>query len=57
MASAAGMKYLFATALILMLAACSDPSLGANIRLGPKGVSVSPQISGHVGGVGISVSG
>ena len=57
MASAAGMTYLIATALILMLAACSDPSLGANIRLGPKGVSVSPQISGHVGGVGISVSG
>jgi len=51
------MKYLAVAVLILTLASCTDPSLGANIRFGPKGVSVSPQISGSVGGVGISLSG
>lgn len=50
------MRYLLA-ALVLMLAACSDPLLGANVRFGPNGVSVSPSLSGHVGNVGIAVSG
>jgi hypothetical protein len=41
---------------LLALAACSDPQAGINIGIGPGGVSVSPVISGNVGGVGVSVS-
>jgi hypothetical protein len=41
---------------ILALAACTDPRAGIGIGIGPNGVSVSPVISGNVGGVGVSVS-
>jgi hypothetical protein len=41
---------------LLTLAACSDPSLGVGFGVGSGGVSVSPVLSGTVGGVRTSVS-
>jgi hypothetical protein len=40
------------------LAACADgPQLGVGINLGNGGVTVSPTVSGNVGGVNVGVSG
>jgi len=50
------MKYAI-LAILLGLAACTDPSLNANVHIGPGGVSVSPSLGGSVGGVGVSISG
>lgn len=50
------MKYAI-LAILLALAACTDPALNANVSIGPGGVSVSPSVSGSVGGVGVSISG
>lgn len=41
---------------LLALAACSNPSLGVGFGIGAGGVSVSPVLSGTVGGVQTSVS-
>lgn len=42
--------------LILSLSACADPRLNAGISIGAGGVSVTPSVSGRVGGVGVSIS-
>lgn len=42
-----------ALALLLTLAACSDPALTAGVTFGPGGVSVRPAVSGNVGGVDV----
>lgn len=42
--------------IALAVAGCSDPSLGVGISVGAGGVSVSPVVSGQVGGVATSVS-
>jgi hypothetical protein len=43
---------------MIMLAACSGgPELGLGINLGNGGVTVSPTVSGNVGGVNVGVSG
>jgi hypothetical protein len=41
---------------LLVLSACSDPSIGVGFGIGTGGVSVSPVVSGTVGGVQTSVS-
>ncbi|MBL4928269.1 hypothetical protein [Fuscibacter oryzae] len=41
---------------LLALAACTNPSLGVGFGVGAGGVSVSPVVSGTVGGVRTSVS-
>jgi predicted small secreted protein len=41
---------------ILALSACEDPSLGIGANINSGGVSVSPVLSGRVGGVGVAVS-
>lgn len=42
---------------VLALAACeSGPRLGANVGISSGGVSVSPSVSGRVGGVGVTVT-
>lgn len=43
--------------MVLALAACSNPRANANIGLGPGGVSLTPSVSGNVGGLGVTVSG
>ncbi|MBT8409359.1 MAG: hypothetical protein KJN93_07020 [Alphaproteobacteria bacterium] len=42
---------------ILALAACTNPTANANIGLGAGGVSVTPSVSGNVGGLGVTVRG
>jgi hypothetical protein len=43
---------------LLALAGCSDaPQLGLGFNVGPDGVSVSPTVSGNVGGVTVGVAG
>jgi hypothetical protein len=42
----------------LLLAACAEgPQLGLGFNVGNGGVSVSPTVSGNVGGVNVGVSG
>jgi hypothetical protein len=42
----------------LLLAACADgPQLGLGVNVGPGGVSVSPKVTGNVGGVGVGLNG
>ncbi len=48
---------MFLVIVLAALAACTDPSLNASVRIGPGGVSVSPSIGGTIGGLGVSVSG
>ncbi|MGL4320189.1 MAG: hypothetical protein ACRCS3_04935 [Paracoccaceae bacterium] len=43
---------------LLVLAGCNDgPQLGLGVNVGPNGVSVSPTVSGNVGGVNVGVAG
>lgn len=42
--------------LILSLSGCVDPRLNAGISIGAGGVSVTPSVSGRVGGVGVTIS-
>jgi hypothetical protein len=42
--------------LILPLLGCADPRLTAGISIGAGGVSVTPSVSGRLGGVGVSIS-
>ena len=43
---------------LLVLAACGDaPQVGLGFNVGPDGVSVSPTVSGNVGGVQVGVAG
>jgi hypothetical protein len=46
----------FALLLILSLSACADPRLNAGISIGAGGVSITPSVSGRVGGVGVSIN-
>ena len=39
-----------------LLSACADPRLNAGISIGAGGVSVTPSVSGRVGGLGVSIS-
>jgi hypothetical protein len=42
----------------VLLAACADgPQLGLGFNVGSGGVTVSPTVSGNVGGVNVGVSG
>ena len=41
---------------VVTLAGCENPSLGIGTTISASGVSVSPVISGRVGGVGVAVS-
>lgn len=45
-----------AIALLFLLPACENPSLNAGIAIGSGGVSVTPSVSGRVGGLGVAVS-
>ena len=49
------MKRLMAVALLLT-AACENPSLGIGATINSGGVSLSPTVSGRVGGVGVAVT-
>ncbi|MEM8801642.1 MAG: hypothetical protein AAGF55_03820 [Pseudomonadota bacterium] len=49
------MRPLFVLTL-LALPACEDPSLNVGASIGSGGVSVTPSVSGRVGGVGVAVS-
>lgn len=52
------MKQVSAGLAMMLLAACSGgPELGLGINLGNGGVTVSPTVSGNVGGVNVGVSG
>lgn len=43
---------------LLVVSGCADgPQLGLGFNVGSGGVSVSPTISGNVGGVNVGVSG
>jgi hypothetical protein len=49
---------LFATlAFLTALTACTDPQFGANIGIGSDGMSVSPSLSGQIGGAHVSITG
>lgn len=39
----------------LALAACTNPMLGADLRLGAGGVSANPTLSGEIGGATVTV--
>lgn len=49
------MRNLFVLALFA-LPACEDPSLNVGASISNGGVSVTPSVSGRVGGVGVAVS-
>ena len=52
------MRLIVAALGLLALAACNDgPQLGLGFNVGPNGVSVSPNLSGNVGGVNVGVAG
>lgn len=40
----------------LALMGCENPTLGIGASISPSGVSVSPKVSGQVGGVGVTVT-
>ncbi|MEM6384837.1 MAG: hypothetical protein AAF718_01245 [Pseudomonadota bacterium] len=40
---------------VLLLPACENPTLGVGATVSSGGVSVSPVLSGRVGGVGVAV--
>ena len=42
--------------ILFLLSACVDPTLNAGITIGTGGVSVTPSVSGKVGGATVSVS-
>ena len=50
------MKYLLFAATLLLISACTDPSVNAGVRISPSGVKVVPTVSGRVGNVGVSVA-
>jgi hypothetical protein len=41
---------------LVLLPACEDPSLNVGASISSSGVSVSPSVSGRMGGVGVAVS-
>ncbi len=43
-------------AAFVALTGCQNPTLGVSTSIGAGGVSVSPTLSGNVGGVGVAVS-
>ena len=45
-----------AIAALITVAGCENPSLGIGTTISSSGVSVSPVLSGRVGGVGVAVS-
>lgn len=49
------MKRLLVLAL-LVLPGCENPTIGVGTTFSSGGVSVSPTVSGRVGGVGVAVS-
>ena len=49
------MRWLALTALVT-LTGCENPTLGIGTTISSSGVSVSPVLSGRVGGVGVSVT-
>jgi hypothetical protein len=52
------MHGLLVLAACALLAGCADgPQLGLGVNLGNGGVTVSPTVSGNVGGVNVGVSG
>ncbi|WP_413719178.1 hypothetical protein [Silicimonas sp. MF1-12-2] len=42
--------------VLILLPACEDPSLNAGLSISSSGLSVTPSVSGRVGGVGVAVS-
>jgi hypothetical protein len=42
-------------AALLVLAACTNPRLSADLAIGAGGVSVSPALSGELGGTTLSI--
>lgn len=42
---------------VFALAACENPTLGVGATISGSGVSVSPTVSGNVGGAHVTVSG
>ena len=51
------MRILTALLLFTVMTACTDQHLGAHLSFGDGGVSVSPTLSGRVGGALLSISG
>ena len=51
------MKLLAALAILTLTTACTNPQFGANIGIGSGGVSISPSLSGQIGGAHVSISG
>ena len=49
------MKWMAALALIFLMG-CENPSLGIGATINSGGISVSPKVSGRVGGVGVTVT-
>jgi hypothetical protein len=47
-------RFLSVVALVA-LAACTDPTLSADMVIGNNGVSVNPTLSGSVGGATVSI--
>ena len=51
------MKKLGIVAILVVLAACENPQLGIGATFGSGGVSVTPAVSGDVGGARVTVQG
>ncbi len=50
-------RFAWALMAALLLTACDNgPFLGVGLGFGPGGVSVSPRVSGNVGGVNVGAS-
>ena len=51
------MRLIAALVLLILLSACTNPHFGANIGIGSEGVSISPALTGQIGGAHVSISG
>ena len=50
------MKGFALIAALFLMTACEDPTLGIGTTISSSGISVSPVLSGRVGGVGVAVA-
>ncbi len=51
------MRLLAAVTLLASLTACTEPQFGAQLGFGAGGMSLSPSLSGRIGGARLSISG
>ena len=51
------MKRLIALAALTLLSACQNPNFGLGLNIGPNGTTITPSLSGQIGGANVSITG